>query len=200
MEIHSQGDEAAEGAPVLEAQLRESFGRVTYSQKTQEKCADILLCWASRIKNAQIILSALSGVGIVSTFFGSGVIGSAIAGLFAASLLALNLYTRENDLVASAQSHRHAASKIWLVRERYLSLIADLNIGNRPIEIIQQERDGLVSELGAIYAAAPSTNSQAYEKARNALKYNEEMTFSVAEIDSMLPNELRKRQRTSSET
>jgi len=200
LEVHSHRDESAGDTPVLEAQLRESFGRVTYSHKTQEKCADILLCWASRIKNAQIMLAALSSVGIISTLFGSGVVGSATGSLLAATLLALNLYTRENDMVATAQNHRQAASKMWLIRERYLSIITDLKIGNKSIEIIQQERDGLVSELGAIYSSAPSTNSRAYERARIALKYNEEMTFSVNEIDSMLPIELRKTQNTSSST
>ena len=85
---------------------------------------------------------------------------------------------------------------MWLIRERYLSIITDLKIGNKSIESIQQERDRLVFELGAIYESSPSTNSRAYEKARNALKYNEEMTFSDSEIDSMLPNELRKTQKT----
>ena len=42
---------------LLEAQIRECFGRVTYSHKTHEKCADILLSSNACIKLWQMILS-----------------------------------------------------------------------------------------------------------------------------------------------
>jgi hypothetical protein len=43
---------------VLEGQLRECYGRVVYSHKTHEKCADILLERQGRIKFWQIVISA----------------------------------------------------------------------------------------------------------------------------------------------
>ena len=42
---------------LLEGQIRECYGRVVYSHKTHEKCADILLRRSGRIKMAQIALS-----------------------------------------------------------------------------------------------------------------------------------------------
>ena len=45
---------------ILEGQLRECFGRVVYSHKTHEKCADMLLSRLARIKLWQIILSAIT--------------------------------------------------------------------------------------------------------------------------------------------
>ena len=107
-------------------------------------------------------------------------------------LLAINLYTKDKDLGELASNHRHAANNIWLIREKYLSLIADLSIGGKPLEILQQERDALAEDLHAIYSTVPSTNSRAYTEAQEALKQNEEMTFSDKEIDAFLPTQLRR--------
>ena len=191
MEQHSQVDASREKGKYLEDQLRVSFGRVTYSHKTQEKCADILLFWSFIIKVTQIVLSAVSSVSIFSTFFGVGVYGSIVGGLLAAILCALNLLTKESNLGEFAQKHRTTASDLWLIRERFLSLLTDLRTGNIALEEIQKERDILLTNLGAIYSVAPSTNSRAYQQARKALKYDEEMTFSEQEIDAFLPNSLK---------
>ena len=41
MEAHSQANNSSEPRQVLEGQLREMYGRVVYSHKTHEKCADM---------------------------------------------------------------------------------------------------------------------------------------------------------------
>jgi hypothetical protein len=48
-----------------------------------------------------------------------------------------------------------------------------------------------------IYQNAPRTNSKAYDKASQALKSNEEMTFSDEEVDKFLPNDIRRKQSQS---
>ena len=55
---------------LLEAQIRECYGRVVWTHKTQEKCSDILAKRNSRIKLAQIVLSALTTTGIFIFVFG----------------------------------------------------------------------------------------------------------------------------------
>jgi hypothetical protein len=177
---------------VLEGQLRECFGRVVYTHKTHEKCADILLSRLSTIKLWQIILSAVATVGFVAVLFGAGQIGAVLGALISTSLLILNTYTKDYDLGELAQKHRQAGADLWFIRERYLSLITDLRMGEKPIEMLQVERDDLLKELHSIYSGAPSTTFQAYRKAQEALKQHEEMTFSDEEIDAFLPRELRK--------
>lgn len=44
-----------------------------------------------------------------------------------------------------------------------------------------------------IYKGAERTISKAYDEASKALKVNEELTFSIEEIDKLLPKELRKK-------
>jgi len=194
---HFQANDSIQAEQVLEGQLRECFGRVVYSHKTHEKCADILVKQLSRIKIWQIILSAITTTGCISVLFGIGKIGSIIAGLVSAILLCLILYQKDHDLAELAQKHKQAANEIWHIREKYQSLITDLVIGNKTLEAIQQERDALLDELRSIYSGAPSTNFQAYRKAQQALKHNEDMTFSDEEIDAFLPKELRRGQQST---
>jgi hypothetical protein len=177
---------------VLEGQLRECYGRVVYSHKTHEKCADILLERQGRIKFWQIVISAVVTGGIVSTFFGTKEIGAAISALLSASLLALNAYTKDYDLGEVAQKHRQAGSDLWIIREKYLSLLTDIRVGDVALDLIRTKRDALLDDLHAVYVGAPSTNFEAYSRAQEALKKLEDMTFSDEEIDAFLPKELKR--------
>lgn len=177
---------------VLEGQLRECYGRVVYSHKTHEKCADILLERQGCIKLWQIIISALVTGGIVSTFFGTNQVGTAISAVLSTGLLALNAYTKDYDLGEIAQKHRQAGSDLWIIREKYLSLLTDIRVGDVALELIRTRRDALLDELHAVYVGAPSTNFEAYSRAQEALKKLEDMTFSDEEIDAFLPKELKR--------
>lgn len=179
---------------VLEGQLRECYGRVVYSHKTHEKCADILLERQGHIKLAQIIISAIVTGGIVSTFFDAGKAGAAISAVLSTGLLALNAYTKDYDLGEIAQKHRQAGAELWIVREKYLSLLTDIRTGDVSLESIRARRDALLDELHAVYVGAPSTNFKAYSRAQESLKKLEDMTFSDEEIDAFLPKKLKRTQ------
>ena len=191
MEAHSRTDDSTNPKHVFEGQIRELYGRAVYSHKTHEKCADILLKRLSWIKRIQILLSALTAGGYVSTLLGTGTTTLIIGSILSAILLALNLYTRDQDLSELASKHRRTANDIWLIREKYLSLIADLVMGGKALEVLQQKRDALAVDLHAVYSTAPSTTSEAYAMAQEALKDNEEMSFSDKELDAILPTRLR---------
>ena len=193
MELHSQTEDTPDSRDILEGQLRECFGRVVYSHKTHEKCADILLSRLSQIKVWQIVLSAVTTGGFIAAVFGVGKIGALIGILVSTTLLVLNAYTKNYDLGELSQKHRQAGADLWIIREKYLSLITDLRMGEKSIEILQGERDCLLEELHSVYAGAPSTTYQAYKKAQEALKQLEDMTFSDEEIDAFLPRELKKK-------
>lgn len=192
MEPHSQTNDTPDSRAILEGQLRECFGRVVYTHKTHEKCADILLKRLSMVKLWQIILSAVTTAGFIGAAFGAGQIGALLGVLVSTVLLALNAYTKNYDLGELAQKHRQAGADLWIIREKYLSLITDLKMGEKPIESLQAERDALLEELHAAYSGAPSTTYEAYRKAQEALQKLEDMTFSDEEIDAFLPKQLRK--------
>lgn len=192
MEPHSQTSDTPDSRAILEGQLRECFGRVVYSHKTHEKCADILLKRLSTVKLWQIILSALTTGGFIAAVFGAGDVGALVGIVISTVLLVLNAYTKNYDLGELAQKHRQAGADLWIIREKYLSLITDLRMGEKPLESLQTERDVLLEQLHAVYSGAPSTTYEAYKKAQEALQQLEDMTFSDAEIDAFLPKELKR--------
>ena len=176
----------------MEGQLRECFGRVVYSHKTHEKCADMLLSRLSTIKLWQIILSAVTTGGFVAAVFGAAKVGAGVGVVVSTVLLALNTYTKNYDLGELGQKHKQAAIDLRIVREKYLSLLTDLRIGEKPVQSLQEERDKLLEELHSVYSGAPNTTFKTYKKAQEALQTMQDMTFSDEEIDAFLPNELKK--------
>jgi len=192
LEPHSQTDDTIESRSILEGQLRECYGRIVYSHKTHEKCADILVTRLTRIKFWQIVLSALTTAGFLGAVFGIGGLASIVGVCLSTTLLAINSYTKNYDLGEIAQKHKQAASDLWLIREKYLSLLVDLRMKEKPVEALQEKRDELVEALHTVYTGAPSTTNRAYKKAQLALKQYEDMTFSDEEIDSFLPKELKR--------
>ena len=124
--------------------------------------------------------------------FGAGRVGAAIGVIVSTALLVLNAYTKDYDLGELAQKHKQAANDLWLVREKYLSLLVDMRMKEKPLESLQNQREELVEQLHSVYSGAPSTTFQAYKKAQEALKKLEDMTFTDAEIDAFLPQELKR--------
>ena len=188
MAPHSQADPpTTDSRDFVEAQLRECYGRVVYSHKAHEKCADILLSRLSTIKLSQIILAAVTTGSFIYAFFGTEAVGTAIGVVVSTTLLMLNAYTKDYDLGELAQKHRQSAADLWLIREKYLSLITDLRVGDDSIENTRLRRDALLQQLHTVYSGAPSTTVRAYTKAQKALQQWEEMTFSDEELDKLLP-------------
>ena len=102
---------------ILEGQLRECYGRVVYTHKTQESCADILMEKNRLIRFWQILLSALVTGGIFGTFSEEWKsVAGVTSAILSTTLLALNSYTKDHDLGEIAQKHRQAAASIWLGR------------------------------------------------------------------------------------
>ncbi len=186
METHSLTDTKQ----ILEGQIRECYGRIVYSHKTHEKCSDILQKRLSTIKIWQIVLSAITTGGFISAFLGAGKIGAGFGVAVSTTLLALNAYTKNYDLGELAQKHKQAANELWLIREKYLSLLSDLN--EKTIESVRSERDALLEDLHSVYSGSPSTTFQAYKQAQKALQSQEDLTFSDEEIDAFLPKELKR--------
>lgn len=192
MEQHFQSEDTSNSRNILEGQLRECYGRVVYSHKTHEKCADILLKRLSRIKLSQMILSAVATGGFIAALLGTGKESALVGIIISTTLLVLTTYTKNYDLGEIAQKHKQAANDLWLIREKYLSLLTDLRMKEKPLEKLQEIRDLLIEELHTVYSGAPSTNIKAYKRAQDALKKFEDMTFSDEEIDAFLPKELKR--------
>ena len=191
MEQNFPADKSAQ-LKTLEAQIRESFGRVVYSHKTQEKCADIIFDLHKKLKLALIIISALVTTSFFVKIFGENDWSLIIGGALSTILLGLNTYLKDYDLGEIAQKHTNAANQLWDIRESYLSLLTDVRANILSVNQVISQRDELQNRLFNIYSGSPRTNFKAYKEASKALKLNEELTFSDSEIDAFLPEALRK--------
>ena len=179
---------------LLESQIREIYGRVIYTHKTHEKCADVLKTRHDFLKYAEIILSAATTTSVLVVLFGDGKVFQLIAAFSSTILLCLTFYSKDFNLLAIAEKHKQAALDILEVREALLSLLIDIRIGNKEIESLQQKRDALNVDLVNTYRGAPKTINKAYRIASKALQENEEFTFSDSELDKFLPENLRRTQ------
>jgi hypothetical protein len=148
----------------------------------------------NRIKTIEIVLSAITTTGLITTLLGTGQWGLAISTIASTFLLGVIFYTKDFDLGTVAEQHKRTADELWHLRERYLSLLTDIQTGAISPEIIGKRRDALLEDLNAVYAAARVTSPEAYAAAQKALKLKEDLTFSDDEIDMLLPAGLRKSQ------
>ncbi len=177
---------------IFESQLRENYGKIIYTHKTQEKCADILTIRNNRIKNLQITLSAIITTGIFIKLF-QGQQWALITSMVVSTVqLGLTAFLKEYNLGEAIQKHRAVAFDLWKVREEYFSLITDFKSNTILIEDARVIRNKLLEKLSKANSNSPRTFNKAYEQARKALQLNEELTFDEKEIDKFLPAELRR--------
>src|ERR1035437_6190813 len=109
LEPHSHTDDSPQSRSILEGQLRESYGRVIYSHKTHEKCADILLTKFGRLRFWQILLSALTTAGFIGSVFGAGKIAVILGLVVSTVLLALN---RSEEHTSELQSRQYLVCRL----------------------------------------------------------------------------------------
>lgn len=180
--------------PYLLAQVREAFGRVVYSHKTQEKQADICFTKHRWQQGTLIALTAISSgtflaavVGLLGNAVLTGLVTSSIALLVSWMSLGAKTFKFEEE----SNAHRGIASRLWDVRESYISLIADLMSGTVSDAAGRERRDELQQAARDCYADAPRTSPKAFERAQDGPQNNEEMTFTSREIDLLLPEALR---------
>ncbi|MBX9724267.1 MAG: SLATT domain-containing protein, partial [Candidatus Obscuribacterales bacterium] len=144
-ELSSINDEPLD---VLLEEIRQAFGRVVYTHKAQEKCADSKLSCFNNVRLAQTILSAVTSTGFIAVIFGKPEIHqvSAIAGGVASlALTAINLYSQGRNTMGEVDKHTAVASKLWLARENYLSLISDIVSRTITIDDVKKQRSSLQS-------------------------------------------------------
>lgn len=178
---------------MLESQIREAFGKVTYSETCHDKFINRILKLDDRIKVGQIVLSGITTSGFVVTIFSDDKIASIIGAVVSVGLLILNTYTKNFNLSGIAQEHKKASDLLWKIREEYVSLLTDFELLSA--DEIRKKRDELQKRTADVYSNSPRTDFKSYQAAQKALKVEEEQTFSEQEIDILLPNSIRRSNR-----
>lgn len=174
----------------LESQIREAFGRVTYTQTCHDKFIQRLLRKNNIIKISQIVLSAMTTGSFIGTIVSNRNISGVIGVTLSTILLVINTYNKNFNLIEIAQEHQKASDLLWKIREEYVSLLTDFEM--LELEEIRMKRDELQDRTSEVYSNSPRTDKKSYKEAQKALKTEEEQTFSEEEIDVMLPNSIRR--------
>ena len=171
--------------------IRESFGRVVYTHKTHEKEVESLAFRVIILKGFNV-LSIIATLTILVTsvaIYWEPLVFVSIGSV--TSTLILTLIQLSFSFEDRIERHRQAAKELLYLRDKYQYLIADITRGVTDDKEATVLRDKLLKEANIVYRFAPTTSSKAYKKACQALKINEELTFSNSEIDQFLPDELK---------
>lgn len=173
----------------LKIQIREAYGRVVYTYTTHLKQMNRIQSHEREVKNAQIILSAVSTGGLLGVLAYNKTVWKLVAAIVSTLLLALNLILKNSNYSGDAKQHQLASDDLWYVRERYISLLTDFD--TMLTEDIIAKRDELMDEVDRIYRNYPKADSKSYKVAQNSLQNKEEQFFNTEEIDKILPENLR---------
>lgn len=171
-------------------QIKESYGKLVYSHTCHIKCAQYLKKKSSILKFLTIIISAISTCGLIGVIINWN---TKLCGIVSVCLTTLNLiistYLKASDIDEKVISHMDTAHKLWLLREKYISLLTDFEILSD--KEIRRYRDEYTAELSNIYSSELLTDNKSYMKAQKALKSEEEQYFTNNELNKILPEHLR---------
>lgn len=174
---------------ILLAHVRECFGKVAWSHKTQECQASIYdnyHKWWSWIK---ILVSGLTtGSGILSLLSVPYV--KFATALLASTALIIDLIFKDLSYADKSTQHQAIATKLWRIREAYQVLIAELMSNQCDLSDIKAKIERLADQLEQIYKIAPRTTDAAYNEASKKL-HSGSCSCSDEEVDKLLPPKLR---------
>lgn len=103
---------------------------------------------AQTFKILDIILTAVSSVGIISFFFHGNLQINIITSFITLSSLSLNLYTSNFRDEENKTVHADAAGELWAAEKGYESLLTDFD--SLTIDEIRARRDNLLGEVDKI--------------------------------------------------
>ncbi|MGE7216609.1 SLATT domain-containing protein [Priestia koreensis] len=173
--------------------IKASFERVLYTHKTHEKAVERLENKSKLMKILQIIFLVLTSTGVLTQlgdvfkdadykiFINLFIV---IVTLIATGLSIYDLGDNTDNLI---REHKKVANDLLRLRDRYISIIVDIQNNNFEDNEIKTLRDKLSEEAADTYNNAPSTTSKDYQKAAESLKNNGEFTFDESEVDRYLP-------------
>lgn len=162
-------------------QITDAAGNVLYTYDAHWLIVNRLKTRERGIKVFQIILTALSAGGFLTSVIAGIPWLSWVGGLTSALALALNLYALSFDLPTEIKRHTDAANDLWDVRESYKALMVDFD--TIAIDEIRKRRDAITKAVSRINKSYPGTDAKAFAKAqKNIGNY----TFSAGESAKLL--------------
>jgi len=151
----------------LRNQISDSAGNVLYTFSAHWNIVNRLKAQYKGIKITQIVLTALSTGGFLSSVIAGIPWLSWIGGLTSAIALGLNLYMLNFNVAEDIKKHTDAANELWDVREAFKSL--DVDFDDLSVEEIRKKRDELNKKIGEVNKKYPGTDEKSFMKAQEGI-------------------------------
>lgn len=151
----------------LKKQLTEAAGNVIYTYVAHWNIVNRLKIRFKIIKITQIVLTAISTGGFLTSIIAGIPCLSWLGGFSSALALFLNLYMLNFNITDDIKRHEEAANELWNIREGYRSLIVDFDDLSQ--EIIREKRDKLIAETSRVNKEYPGTDERSFTKAKKTI-------------------------------
>ncbi len=172
--------------------IRLTFGQVVYRYKAHARSAERISRWIWQVRATLLALIGGTLAAAVTAVLTAGGPYDRVTAILAALALVAYAVSLALQLDARLYAHRWCASRLWLIRERYYALIAELTDGIVDLDSARERRDALMKELHAVYKHAPLADRVVYQSARDSLRAADETALADEEIDRFLPASMRK--------
>ena len=165
----------------LKNQITDAAGNVLYTYSAHWIIVNRLKIVNKGIKVAQIVLTAITTGGFLSSLISGISWLSWVGGLSSALALFLNLYLLNFRVAEDIEKHTNAANELWDIREQYKSLLIDFDALSD--DLIREKRDNLTEAVGKVNKTYPGTDNKSFKKAQKSIgRY----TFDNGEAEKLL--------------
>lgn len=168
-------------------QLRLNFGLVVQNYTAHARAAERLAAIALKTKIATLGLFALATFSIVLSLFRPAREYQIVAAVVAGLALAFQVATVAYGLEARVYSHRLLAHRLWLMCERYRSLLGEIQDGLVDNAMILRRGEILGEQVHAIYEQGFSLDQQAFESMRQLPLESGGDAITEAQLDRLVP-------------
>jgi SMODS and SLOG-associating 2TM effector domain family 4 len=170
--------------------IRLSFGHVVYSYRAHARVAERLALRAWRLRVTTVGLTGLATVAAVIALNGDRRFQIAAVAL-AGAAFAIHSLGSALDFEPRAYAHRTCAARLWLLCEKYRSLLAEVHDGLIQLPAVTERRDALFREVQSVYEYALPADRDSYQIARDAIAESDAGGMSDQAVDRFLPPSLR---------
>ncbi|HEX6974622.1 MAG TPA: SLATT domain-containing protein [Vicinamibacterales bacterium] len=170
--------------------LRVGFAGAVHEYEGHLAAAQRLSTRLLQIQVGELVLMAAALGFSVTAFLRLDVKYVVASALFAGVALATFAIYVALNLPSRIYAHRWCASRLWLIRERYMELLSEVHDGVLTPEGIHARHDQLVREIHAVVEHAPMLDRATYSMARQTASSGKPLTDN--EINAILPPSLHK--------
>ena len=148
--------------------IRLNFDRTSQNYTLHAKDAERLAVTTARIRIGVLILLAIAAVAAATSLVEPGRPFQIAAAIAAGVAFAAHAAYLAIGVEGRVHAHRSCAQRLWLVCDRYQSLLSEIEDGLLDRASVLQRRDELSAQVHAAYDQAFSLDQKAYEGARLA--------------------------------